>query len=68
MWDWLVRMWRVEVVLWVCYWRALDRDDRPSYRYCADHSLLVSAFWLIALVAGVMAIGTIIQFIQYGCR
>ena len=34
---------------------ALDRDDRQSIRYCADHSLLISAFWLVALLGGLMA-------------
>jgi hypothetical protein len=45
--DYLVRRWRVEAVLWVCYWNALERDDWLSIRYCADHSLLLSAFWLV---------------------
>jgi hypothetical protein len=46
----MVRWWRVEIALWVCYWNALDQDDRPSIRYCADYSLLISAFWLVALL------------------
>ncbi|MDF2571759.1 MAG: hypothetical protein K0R55_3363 [Sporomusa sp.] len=57
--DYLVRRWRVEAVLWVCYWNALDRDDWPSIRYCADHSLLLSAFWLVMLIGGLMAFGTV---------
>lgn len=52
MWNYLVRQWRVEAALWVCYWNALDRDDRPSIRYCADHSLLLSVFWLAVLIGG----------------
>ena len=68
MWDYLVRRWRVETALWECYWNALDRDDRPSIRYCADHSLLLSAFWLVALTGGLMAFGTVVQFLQRGCR
>ncbi|WP_425059353.1 hypothetical protein SCACP_40410 [Sporomusa carbonis] len=47
--NWLVRWWRVEVALWVCYWGALRRGDKYSYQYCAEHSLLVSAFWIVAL-------------------
>lgn len=30
----------------------MDRDDRPSVRYCADHSLLLSVFWLVAWADG----------------
>ena len=54
MFDWLVRWWRVEVALWTCYWDALRRGDRYSYQYCAEHSLLVFAFWLIMLLAPFM--------------
>lgn len=68
MWDDLSRWWRVEVALWVCYWDALDRKDQPSVRYCADHSLLLSVFWLVALIGGLMFFGTIVQFFQGGCR
>jgi len=64
MWDYLVRRWRVEAALWICYWNALERDDRPSIRYCADHSLLLSVFWLVVLIT----IGTVVQLLQGGCR
>ena len=66
MWDYLVRRWRVEVALWVCYWNAINRDDQFSIRYCAEHSLLVFAFWLIVLMCGIFALGTVIQFLQCG--
>ena len=52
MWDYLVRRWRVEVALLECYWDALKRGDQYSYRYWADHSLLVSAFCLAVLIGG----------------
>lgn len=68
MWDYLVRRWRVEAALWVCYWNALDRDDWPSIRYCADHSVLLSVFWLVALISGLMVFGTVVQLLQRGCR
>ena len=68
MWDYLVRRWRVETALWECYWNALDRDDRPSIRYCTDHSLLLSAFWLVVLIGGLMAFGAVIEFLQGGYR
>jgi hypothetical protein len=55
--DWLVRMWRVEVALWVCYWRAMERGDRYSYRYCADHSLLVTLFWIAVILLPVLVFG-----------
>ncbi|MEM5769755.1 MAG: hypothetical protein AAGU23_11265 [Bacillota bacterium] len=66
MWDWFVRMWRIEWALWVCYWRALERDDHQSVRYCADHSLLVSVFWLVMILAGTTAFGIIVRVLQ-GC-
>lgn len=68
MWDYLVRRWRVEAALWICYWNALERVDRPSIRYCADHSLLLSVFSLVMLIGGLMAFGTVVQFLQGGCR
>ncbi|WP_425059378.1 hypothetical protein SCACP_40710 [Sporomusa carbonis] len=42
--------------------------DQYSARYCADHSLLVSAFWVVALVDGIIVVGSTIQFLQGGCR
>ena len=68
MWDYLARRWRVEVALWVCYWNALGQEDQASLRYCADHSLLLSAFWLVTLVGGLLVFGTVVQFLQGGCR
>ena len=68
MWDYLVRRWRVEAALWVCYWNALERKDQASIRYCADHSLLLSVFWLVILIGGLMAFGMVVQFLQGGCR
>ena len=55
MWDYLVRWRRVKVVLWICHCNALDRKYQDSVRYCADHSLLLLVFWLLALVGGLMA-------------
>lgn len=49
MWDTIVRRWRVELALWECYWDALRRGDQYSYRYYADHSLLVGLFWVLVL-------------------
>ncbi len=68
MWDEIVRGWRVEAALWVCYWNALDRKDQASVRYCADHSLLLSVFWLVVLAGGVLTLGMVVQFLQGGCR
>lgn len=36
--------------------------------YCADHSLLLSVFWLVVLVGGVMMLGMVVQFLQGSCR
>ena len=66
--DELVRWWQVEAALWVCYWNALDRKDQASIQYCANHSLLLSVFWLVVLVGGVMMLGMVVQFLQVGCR
>nr|WP_173813074.1 hypothetical protein [Dendrosporobacter quercicolus]NSL49931.1 hypothetical protein [Dendrosporobacter quercicolus DSM 1736] len=66
--DYLARRWQVEAALWVCYWHALGRDDRYSVRYCAGHSLLLSVFWLVVLIGGLMALGTVVEFLQGGCR
>ena len=68
MWDGLARWRRVEAALWVCYWNALDRKDQESVRYCADHSLLLSVFWLVVLVGWIMTLGMVIHFLQGGCR
>ena len=68
MWDYLVRRWRVEAALWVCYWNAMVRGDRPSIRYCADHSLLLTVFWLVALTGGLIVFGAVIELLQGGCR
>ncbi|WP_434132212.1 hypothetical protein KIAC18_003986 [Sporomusa sphaeroides] len=68
MWDYLARWWWVEVTLWICYWNALARDDRYSSKYCVNHSLLLSVFWAVALVFGLMALGRIVSFLQGGCR
>gem|GEM_PF-2208933 len=68
MWDELARWWRVEAALWVCYWNALDRKDQASVRYCADHGLLLSVFWLVALISELMVFGMFLQFLQEGCQ
>lgn len=68
MWDSLVRWWRVEVALFICYLYAVRRGDRPSYRYCADRSILVSAFCVVVLAAGLMLVGAVATFLQQGCR
>ncbi|MCM0759514.1 hypothetical protein M7775_13230 [Sporomusa sphaeroides DSM 2875] len=68
MWDSLVRWLRVEVALFICYLYAVRRGDRHSYRYCADRSILVSVFCVVALVAGLMLVGAVAQFLQQGCR
>jgi hypothetical protein len=39
-------------------------DDQFSIHYCANHSLLVLTFWLVVLMCGIFALGTVIQFLQ----
>ncbi|WP_333593654.1 hypothetical protein [Anaerospora hongkongensis] len=56
---WFMRMWRVQVALWLCYWRAWDRGDRYTYEYCGDRSIFVSIFWILMLfvpflIAGIL--------------
>jgi hypothetical protein len=57
-------MWRIEWALWVCYWNAINRDDQFSIHYCANRSLLVFTFWLVVLMCGIFALGTVIRFLQ----
>lgn len=66
--DWLIRWWRVEVALFICYFDSLRRGDRESYQYCAQKSMLVSVFCFAAFMGALMLLGSVIRFFQYGGR
>lgn len=64
--DWLIRWWRVEIALLICYFDSLRRGDQVSYQYCAQKSILVSLFCFAAVVVVLMVVGSVIRFFQYG--
>ena len=65
--DKLIRIWRVEIALFICYCYAWRRGDQDTIRYCLKHGVLVNLVWgVIALSPLIWVIVT--RFIQYGWR
>lgn len=61
MFEWLMRWWRVEIALFLCYFDSWQRGDNVSFRYCAHKSKLVSGFWIAIYFMGQFIVGCLLR-------